>query len=64
MYKDDVYEIKNDDMAKVSIDSDFGGMVIVKRPFFRNWLKAFKIKPIIKKGKLKEIKMCAHMVLL
>lgn len=59
MYKDNFYEIKNNDMTKVSLDSDFGGMVIVKRPFFRNWLNVFKIKPTIKNGKLKEIKMYA-----
>ncbi len=59
MYKDDIYEIQNDDMTKVSLDNDFGGMIIIKRPFFKNWLKRFKIKPIIKNGELKELKIYA-----
>lgn len=57
MFISEIYEINNRDMAKAELDIEFGGIVVDKKMFSFKRIKRFKLKPIIRQGELKKIKI-------
>lgn len=53
------FKLNNDDMATADMDRLYAGILVKKRLFFPKPRKRFKIKPIVKNGRIKNIEITA-----